>query len=197
MQQTDNQSTDTHFSGGFANPPVDAAHAFRAAMNAMARPGEVFDITGACAPAGISDAAASLLLTLCDPETKLYLAQDVDSAALRSWVTFHTGAPLVAAQDADFALGSWDALMPLDQYRIGTAEYPDRSATLIVELAEFSAPNARLKGPGIKDSVQMMLPDVPALARNSVLYPQGVDFFFTAGAQVMGLPRSSQITAEG
>ncbi len=185
-----------HFAGGFSAPATDAAHAFRAAMNAMARPGQSFDITGATPPEGISTAAGTLLLTLCDPETKLFLADDVDSEALRAWITFHTGAPIVAAGEADFALGGWDALMPLDQYRIGTSEYPDRSTTLIIEQPAFGAPNAVLSGPGIKDQIKMDLPDVAQLQRNTVMFPLGLDFFFTAGTQVMALPRSSQISEE-
>ncbi|NIZ15288.1 phosphonate C-P lyase system protein PhnH [Phaeobacter sp. HF9A] len=196
MDQLSETPTDI-YAGGFADPPADAAHGFRAVMEVLARPGEIRSLSGGCAPEGLSPAAASLLLTLCDPETGIYLAPDVDSPALRGWLAFHTGAPLVAAAEADFAVGGWEALMPLEQYKIGTAEYPDRSATLVVELPAFTSPNARLTGPGIKDSAAMALPDVAALQRNAMLYPLGVDVFFTSGAQVMGLPRSSQITAEG
>ncbi|MEP5213639.1 phosphonate C-P lyase system protein PhnH, partial [Sulfitobacter pontiacus] len=66
--------------------------------------------------------------------------------------------------------------------------------TLIVEQPAFGAPNAVLSGPGIRDQVQMSLPDVAKLQRNTMLFPLGLDFFFTAGAQVMALPRSSQIS---
>ena len=191
MSQTD------IYSGGFADPAVAAAHGFRAAMDVMARPGARREITGGKAPEGLSPAAASLILTLCDPETGIYLAPDVDSEALRGWITFHTGAPLVSADKADFAVGGWAALMPIDQYRIGTTEYPDRSATLVVELAEFAAPNATLSGPGVKDTARMYLPDLALLQRNSMLYPLGVDLFFTSGSEVAALPRSTQITAEG
>ena len=184
------------YGGGFATPPVDAANAFRAAMNAMARPGSVQDITGAEPPAGISAAAGCLLLTLCDPETGIYLAPDVDCPALRSWLAFHTGAPFVAAEKADFALGSWQALLPLDQYPIGTSEYPDRSATLIVELTEFAAPNASLTGPGIKDSTPFALPDVGACQGNAAKFPLGVDFFFTCQSQLAALPRSTTLLAK-
>lgn len=186
----------THFAGGFATPATDAAHAFRAAMNAMARPGQTFAIAGATPPKGISAAAGTLVLTLCDPETKLFLASDVDSEALRAWITFHTGAPIVSAQHADFALGGWEALLPLDQYKIGTSEYPDRSATLIVDQREFDSPNASLSGPGIKDQIAMGLPDVTLLRRNTVLFPLGLDLFFTAGSQIKALPRSSRISEE-
>ncbi|MCB4454853.1 phosphonate C-P lyase system protein PhnH [Leisingera sp. McT4-56] len=184
------------YAGGFSNPPVTAAHAFRAAMNAMARPGQIQNISGAIPPAGVSVAAGTLLLTLCDPETGVYLAPGLDSDALRGWLTFHTGAPVVEAGQADFALGTWDALLPLARFRAGTAEYPDRSATLIVEVPGFGPPNAVLKGPGIKGTAQMQLPEISAFRNNAVLYPLGVDFFFTAGAQVAALPRSTQVTAE-
>ena len=184
------------YGGGFATPAVDAANAFRAAMNAMARPGRLQEISGAQPPAGISPAAGCLLLTLCDPETGIFLAPDVDSPALRSWLAFHTGAPFMAADRADFALGSWEALMPLSTYRIGTTEYPDRSTTLIVELPEFAAPNASLTGPGIKDSMSFALPDVAACQGNAAQFPLGVDFFFTSGAQLAALPRSTSIQAK-
>ena len=57
--------------------------------------------------------------------------------------------------------------------------------------------NVTLTGPGIKDSVRMNLPDVALMQRNSMLYPLGVDLFFTCGSEVSALPRSTQIQAEG
>ncbi|KIC37863.1 phosphonate C-P lyase system protein PhnH [Leisingera sp. ANG-M7] len=192
----DQQSRNTVFAGGFSNPPVASAHAFRAAMNAMARPGQVQKIAGATPPEGISVAAGSLLLTLCDPETGVFLAPDVDSEALRGWLAFHTGAPIVAAELADFALGGWQQLQPLNRFRIGTAEYPDRSATLIVEMHRLDVPNAMLSGPGVKDTARMQVPELAALQANAALYPLGRDFFFTSGSQVAGLPRSTQVIAE-
>ncbi len=192
-----NAPSNIAFSGGFENVPVASSHAFRAAMVAMARPGQVQEISGAQAPGPLSDAAATLLMTLCDPETSIYLAADVDTPELRDWLTFHTGAPFVEAGQADFAVGGWDALMPLHQFKIGTAEYPDRSATLIVERAELSNAGATLRGPGIKDTAQFDLPDVGVLQGNAALFPLGVDFFFTSGTRVAALPRSTQLSMEG
>jgi alpha-D-ribose 1-methylphosphonate 5-triphosphate synthase subunit PhnH len=184
------------YSGGFATPALDAAHGFRAAMQAMARPGSRHEVAGAQPPGGISVAAGVLLLTLCDPETGVYLARDVDSSPLREWIAFHTGAPIVTAELACFALGSWEALMPLPQFRIGTSEYPDRSATLIVERPSLMSANASLTGPGIKEQADMSLPDIAACQGNAMLYPLGVDFFFTCGSELAALPRSTTILAK-
>lgn len=187
----------SHFSGGFQNAPVQAAHAFRAAMTAMARPGEIRSVSGCQPPAPLSIAAGTLLLTLCDPDTAVHLAGEVDTESVRRWLGFHTGAPIVSAAEADFAVGRWDALGSLSNYRIGTPEYPDRSATLIVECDALQVEGAELSGPGIRTNSHLSVPDIPALQANAGLYPLGCDFFFTSGKQIAGLPRSTQIRAEG
>lgn len=183
-------------SGGFAAPPVDAAHAFRAVMRAMARPGTIEAVTGAAPPAPLSVAAGTVLLTLCDPETPVHLAGDVDCEAVRDWITFHTGAPLVARSEAMFAIGRWDALAPLGDYPVGTPEYPDRSATLIVEMARLEASGARLTGPGIADTAALSLPEVAAFQANARAFPLGLDFLFTCGDRVAALPRSTRVEGQ-
>lgn len=180
--------------GGFTDAPVEAARVFRAAMNAMARPGDIQDVAGVAPPAPLSNAAGALLLTLCDPDTGVYLAGAADTETVRKWLGFHTGAPLVSADRADFAVGSWADLLPLDHYRIGTPEFPDRSTTLIVEMPQITGSGATLRGPGIKDMAHLSLPDTPAMQRNAMLYPLGLDFFLTSGSQVAALPRSTQIS---
>lgn len=182
--------------GGFDNAPIDAAYAFRSVMTVMARPGEIRNLSQAQPPAPLSVAAGTLILTLCDPETGIYLAGDCDAPDVRDWITFHTGAPFVAPEAAQFALGRWDDLTPLNRFYIGHPEYPDRSATLIVEQDTLGSTGARLTGPGIRDAARLNLPDPAALAANHALYPLGLDFFFTAGDQVAALPRSTTI-AEG
>ncbi len=178
--------------GGFSAPPVDAAKAFRAIMTAMAQPGTICTVAGAKPPAPLSIAAGVALLTLCDPETPLFLAPAQDSPALRDWITFHCGAPLVPAAQAQFALGAWDDL-PLEAFALGTAEYPDRSATLIVELPELTNTGPILRGPGIKDQTRLCLPDDAAFQRNAALFPLGLDFIFTCGDRLAALPRSTRV----
>lgn len=181
--------------GGFADPPIQSAQAFRAAMTAMARPGDILAVKGAQAPAPVSVAASVLLLVLCDPGTPVWLAPSHDSADLRRWIAFHTGASVVATRgEAVFALGTWDSLLPLADYRIGTPDYPDRSATLIVEMPLLRAEGAVLQGPGIKESAQLSVPEVAPLRVNRALFPLGLDFFFTCGSDLAAVPRSTVVT---
>jgi alpha-D-ribose 1-methylphosphonate 5-triphosphate synthase subunit PhnH len=179
--------------GGFADAPVEAAHAFRAAMSAMARPGRIERLTGAHPPAPLSVAAGTLILTLCDPGTPVHLAGGHDTTEVRGWIAFHTGAPVTGRADAAFAVGTWEALAPLDGYRIGEAEYPDRSATLIVEMADLRPEGATLTGPGIRDSARLSLPETEAFRRNARLFPLGLDVFLTAGDRMAALPRTTGV----
>jgi alpha-D-ribose 1-methylphosphonate 5-triphosphate synthase subunit PhnH len=179
--------------GGFADSARDSARAFRAAMDAMAHPGRIVAITGAAAPAPVSPAAAALLLTLCDPDTPLWLAPSHDQTAVRAWLAFHTGAPLTDVATCRFAIGTWDSLGPIAQFPAGTPEYPDRSTTLIVERDGLLPQGARLTGPGIRGTAALNLPETAALQWNRARFPLGIDLFFTAASQIAALPRSTQV----
>ncbi|MDC0738689.1 phosphonate C-P lyase system protein PhnH [Cognatishimia sp. SS12] len=179
--------------GGFETPAVQSAVAFREIMTAMARPGHVSHVTGGEAPAPVSAAAAAVILTLCDADTGLYLAGAYDTEAMRAWVRFHTSAPLCGPEACSFALGTWDDLRPLGRFPLGSAAYPDRSATLIVEVAHLQPQGRTLTGPGIQDRAELSLPAGPEFADNHALFPRGLDFIFTCGAQLAALPRSTRV----
>ncbi|MFK7878355.1 phosphonate C-P lyase system protein PhnH [Roseobacter sp.] len=179
--------------GGFADPAIQSAHAFRSMMEAMARPGTIHDISGAKPPAPLSMAAGTVLLTLCDSETPVYLAGHTNCEAVRAWLAFHTGAPMTGPSNCMFAVGTWEALAPQSEYSIGTPEYPDRSATLIVECSELAATGATLTGPGIKTSASLSLPNVRAFRNNRSLFPLGLDFILTSGSRLAALPRSTEV----
>jgi alpha-D-ribose 1-methylphosphonate 5-triphosphate synthase subunit PhnH len=187
----------TSLSGGFANPATQSAHTFRSVMEAMARPGTIQNIEGALPPAPLSPAAGAVLLTLFDSETPIYLAGEMDCDAVRAWLSFHMGAPFAGPAQCIFAVGKWEALGPLSIYPIGTSEYPDRSATLIVDSAQLSASGARLTGPGIRDHAALSLPVLEAFQANNLLFPLGLDFIFTNGSQLVALPRSTQVSRLG
>ncbi|MBF9047512.1 phosphonate C-P lyase system protein PhnH [Rhodobacterales bacterium LSUCC0031] len=183
--------TTPQLDGGFANLSHDAAHAFRAALQAMARPGRIEMLALARPPAPCSQAAGALILTLCDSTTPLYLAPSHDQPGLREWITFHTSAPIVRPEAAMFALGTWDALSPVDRFAIGTSAYPDRAATLIVEMTSLATKGASLRGPGIKDRAQLSLPEIAAFQDNRRRFPLGFDCYFTCGDRLAGLPRGA------
>lgn len=179
--------------GGFADAPVQSAHAFRATLQALARPGTICAVAGAQPPAPLSVAAGVLLLTLCDGTTPLHLAGRFDCAAVRDWVLFHCGAPLVAAEAASFALGDWADLQPVSRFAIGQPDYPDRSATLIVEMPKLAPEGAHLTGPGIETEAFLSLPETAAFQDNRALFPLGFDCFFTCDSRVAALPRSTRV----
>lgn len=183
--------------GGFEEPAQGAAHAFRNVMEAMARPGQIREIAGAAPSQPLSAAAGAVLLTLCDTDTPVYLAGDADCAAVRDWIAFHTGAPLVGPVQCMFAVGTWQALSPLSPYSLGSSQYPDRSATLIVEMDELKAEGATLSGPGIKETAALSLPEFDAFEANRKLFPRGLDFIFTSGSALAALPRTTRVTAKG
>ena len=178
--------------GGFVNAPVDSAVAFRAALDAMSRPGTVLSVRGALAPKPLSCAAAVLALTLCDPDTPVWLGASLDVQAIRDWFRFHTSAPLVGRDDATFAFGRWDELVPINDFRIGTPEFPDRSATLIVEMEAIGQAH-RLTGPGIREHAMLGVPDLAAFRMNAALFPLGLDFFLCAGDRLAAVPRTAKV----
>lgn len=182
-----------HLDGGFADPAREAARAFRSVLQALARPGRIETLGTVAPPAPCSPAAGALLLTLCDGTTPVHLAPSHDRPDLRDWIVFHTGAPFVDAEAAAFALGDWASLAPLDRFAVGTPEYPDRSATLIVEMPALDASGSRLTGPGIETEAYLSLPETAVFRANRARFPLGFDCFFTSGDKVAGLPRSTRV----
>ena len=185
--------------GGFAAPPLDAARAFRACLEAVARPGTIHRVAGAAPPAPLSPALGAVILVLCDPDAPLHLAGAADAEAVRAWVAFHAGAPLVPRAACAFAAGPWEALLPLAGYPLGTAERPERSATLIAEVERLAPEGARLEGPGIEREARLSVPAglLAARAGLGAPYPMGLDLLLCAGDRIAALPRTTRVRTEG
>ena len=181
--------------GGFAEVPLQSARAFRAALTALSRPGTITSVSGASPPAPLSVAAGVLVLTLCDGTTPLFLGPSLNTPDLRDWIAFHTGAPAAPPGKAAFALATWSDLQPLGRFVLGTPDDPDRSATLIIEVADLRNEGARLSGPGIEHEARLSLPDLAAFQINNALFPLGFDAFLTCGNRIAGLPRSTKVEA--
>ena len=179
--------------GGFDTAPIQSAHAFRAALDALANPGKICAVAGAAPPAPLSVAAGVLILTLCDGTTPVHLTGAHDCADVRDWITFHTGAPFADAENATFTIGTWPALQPVSRFSTGTPDYPDRAATLIIEMPHLTADGPLLTGPGIQHSARLSLPETAAFQANRALFPMGFDCFLTAGTHLAALPRSTHV----
>lgn len=188
---------------GLADPGHDAQRLFRAVLDAFAHPGRITSLPDPPAgPGTICPATAEYLLTLVDRDTPLWLAPEFDLPAVRDFVRFHSGAPIVAERGAaTFAVLAHDTATSLDGFAIGTDPYPDRSATVVIEVPVLGAGTARRwRGPGIDGQAVVAVGGLDAdfwraWADNHALFPCGVDVVFTAGSQLLALPRS--IAVEG
>jgi alpha-D-ribose 1-methylphosphonate 5-triphosphate synthase subunit PhnH len=150
--------------GGFAEV-MDGQRAFRGVLDAMAHPGRVSTLPAPLElPPPLMASAAAVCLTLLDFETPLWIDDGAARPEVMKYLRFHCGVPLVAASEAStFALIADPAGMPpIEAFPNGTDEYPDRSATLIVQVADLR-PGAgwRLTGPGIDGEVWIALKRVP------------------------------------
>ena len=194
--------------GRFADPVFNAQTVFRAVMDAMARPGTIQSLpTLARPPAPLSVTAGAVALALCDNDTPLWLEPALQaSAEVKSWLGFHTGAPLAnTAADAHFALIAAPAeMMAFDGFSQGTQDYPDRSTTLILQVADFvSGTPLLLEGPGIETTAtiapaQMPRHFVEQWKQNNQRFPRGVDIILATAHGVACLPRTTRIkTMEG
>lgn len=181
--------------GGFTDAPTQSAKAFRAILRVLSQPGVIEQVEGAQPPAPMSPAAGAIALVLTDQTTRVHLCGPLDTPEIRAWFTFHTGAELVAAEQADFAFGPWEALSPVSRFAIGTSEYPDRAATLVIEMPALTTNGATLRGPGIEDTATLGLPETAAFIANRAQFPLGFDSLLTCGVQLAGLPRSTKVEA--
>jgi len=187
---------------GFANPVFDSQSAFRRTMEALSRPGQIRMLgDGLSAETPLAPAAAAIILALCDFETPLYLSpSNAATPGVAEFLRFHTDAPVVREPaHAAFALIDLrvDAL-DLSGFAQGTAEYPDRSTTVIALCDSVDAGAAMsLAGPGIAGMSELCITPLPESfavqwAANRAAFPLGVDILFAAGDRIVALPRSTR-----
>ena len=180
-------------SGGFNNASHDAAFAFRAIMDALSRPGYITSLSGLAPPNPLSVAQAGIALTLFDHETQIALKGRYDTDAVKAWLSFHTGTYFTEPEKADFIICDHDDIGALGQLRQGSDEYPDQSVTVITAYPKLSEGACRLTGPGIKDEAMVSITDPSTFRDGQLPFPLGVDFILTHDAQLMGLPRTTQM----
>ena len=198
-----NGSDNRGLDGGFTDPVFDSQAIFAGVMQALSRPGTIVDLGERVrAPHVLAPAAASILAALADYDTPVWLDEGLrhDGEAGR-WVSFQTGAILVADPGkARFALCSAHAALPNpSNFALGTADYPDRSTTLIVMLEALEGgPALQLSGPGIETTATIAPRTLSPVffadwAINNALFPRGIDVLLVCGSEALGLPRTTRI----
>lgn len=200
---TDLASRNTYLAPGFTDRVLHAQTAFRAVMDAMARPGRAQRIgVDARGPAPLMQASAALALTLCDQDTPVWLDPAMAASAdVAQWIVFHTSAPMTRdpAQAAFALIGNASSLTSFEPFALGSADYPDRSTTLVVQVETLTdGPSFTLRGPGIDGVATLNAPlsqqFVEAVAANHRLFPRGVDCVLVAADAIVALPRTTQLT---
>ena len=187
---------------GFADPVMEAQVVFRAALEATAYPGRVVPMNAVPqAPSPLDRATGALALALLDFETPLWLDASARHGGAAAWLGFHCGTPIVdAPQAAHFALCTAPDAMPhFVEMAQGDAEYPDRSATVILQVPSLeNGEKSTWRGPGILGSTAAGIAGLPEWFwtewdANHELYPAGVDIFFSCGNAIVGLPRTIRV----
>lgn len=187
---------------GLADPVQDSQIIFRAALEALSHPGRLTAIP--TLPGSVAPLYASTLAVchaLVDLDTPLWLDDKAANSAVRSHVAFHCGCPIVTDRhDAAFAIIADPARLDgFDGFATGTQEYPDRSATLIMQVESIKeGVGKRLTGPGIKGETRISISGLSEnfwrdVHANELLFPQGIDLLLTTPDAVLGLPRTTRV----
>src|SRR6201996_6411545 len=192
---------------GFVDKVLSAQSTFRSVMEAMARPGSVQRVTASVGtPHQMMRGTAAIALTLFDHDTPIWLDDKMsETTEVARWLKFHAGAPVVTdASISAFALiGEGSALPDLDRFSFGSSEYPDRSTTLIIQVASLTqGPAYELRGPGIDGSAVLNAAFEPRdlfdrLAINAALFPRGIDVVLVADDAIVAIPRTPRLAAHG
>lgn len=185
---------------GFADPALGAQATFRCLLQAIAHPGRIV-----MAPDGLPTPPAPLLaptyaaaLTLLDFETPLWVEPSLATPAVIDSLRLQCGCPIATQATASFALLTGSGA-PLAAFHQGTAEYPDRSATLIWQVESLAAERGvLLTGPGIRTGTPLHIGGVPAdfwaqWGMNHRQFPLGVDVVFVTADRLAALPRSIEV----
>lgn len=191
---------------GFSNTALGSQSVFRAVLRALSQPGDpVAILQDAQVPATGHAAAAALLLALLDSECTLWLSPQLAASKAGQWLRFHTGCVLVdtskAAQFIWVAAG--DAMPALTGLPYGSDDYPDQSATCVIDVAALAptVPDAGawcLTGPGIHGAQHLHVAGLPEdfaaqWTGNRNAFPRGVDVVLATATHIVGLPRTTRI----
>ena len=192
---------------GFDQESYGSQAVFRAALEALSHPGRPINMPRVASTPGPGQrAAALLLLALLDADTKLWLSPSLAGSDAAAWLRFHTGCRLVTEPAASqFCwMGNRDWTHGLDQFNQGSDNWPDQSATCVIDVERFDAGQTGwiLQGPGISGAQRVRVQGLPAgfesqWQANHARFPRGVDVFLASTDQILGMPRTVRLRTIG
>jgi alpha-D-ribose 1-methylphosphonate 5-triphosphate synthase subunit PhnH len=177
--------------------PLEQRLAFRALMDAWARPGTIAELTSWSAAGA---AGLCVLATLCDQGTSLCDLHGQLAPGDRS----RLGVPLrdpANAAEAAFILADGTRDPETMTPQRGTLLAPELGATVVLTGADFSADGTELvlQGPGIattcRISVGGLHPGWLEARSRWCDFPLGVDLVLCSGSSILCLPRHVRIGA--
>ena len=157
----------------FMLPVQDAQHSFRRLLKAMSEPGVIValhQLKRGWQPLNI--ATTSVLLTLADNDTPVWLSTPLNNEAISS--------------------------EQLNALSTGTAVAPEAGATLILQVASLSGGRMlRLTGAGIAEE-RMIAPQLPECILHELTerphpFPLGIDLILTCGERLLAIPRTTHV----
>jgi len=190
---------------GFEDKVLDATTCFGTVLEAMSRPARVRSLPVIPeTPEGLRAGTVAILLTLADMDTPVWLAPECDTPQARAHLRFHAGCPIIETPSkAVFAVLSLASdLSAIDALPHGTVEYPNRSATVIIECDALVADNGpSFSGPGIESQHRFDVAQAPQslwqrIASNGDFFPRGLDWIFTSQTHLAALARTTKVEFE-
>ncbi|BDQ89878.1 phosphonate C-P lyase system protein PhnH [Escherichia coli] len=163
----------------FMLPVQDAQHSFRRLLKAMSEPGVIValhQLKRGWQPLNI--ATTSVLLTLADNDTPVWLATPLSNDIVNQSLRFHTNAPLVSQpEQATFAVTD-EAISSeqLNALSTGTAVAPEAG------IAE-----ERMIAPQLPECILHEFTERPHP------FPLGIDLILTCGERLLAIPRTTHV----
>lgn len=179
----------------------DCQKVFKDIMNALARPGQVFSIRNSVEKLEVEhQTLTAVALTLLDNRCKYFTNGTQEwSDVIREKTMSLPSSP----ENADFFLISKQeagGCELLGKGKAGSLAEPHKSALFLVELESLEGEeDLRLKGPGIKEEIQVMLSAtgrkwIEEREKQEYEYPCGIDIIFcTPEGSLMGIPRTVMV----
>lgn len=166
-------------------------HNFRASLEALARPGEIFFLEPVF-DSGLL-AMASLLLF---GETTFFYKGTEDFELIQATC----GAQPASMEEADYIFADQIDLEIMKKAQAGSDENPELGATLLfgVDSLDSQETSVKISGPGINGNKALLLPAatpfIELRQKKNSQFPLGVDIYLIGpDSSLLGLPRTTRI----